>query len=182
MKRRAAVATLALSAALGLAMLTGCGAGQITQTDTEVPAVNGGQGQAGDIMVRNASIAYAGQANTGPIYRAGDSASLNMTLVNIGTEPDKLMSVSSPVAAAGQIQGDALIGPGRTVEVGNVSPADAAALGDKTISIQLVGLKQDINAGENYPVVLTFQRGGVLTTQLPVGMPTGALEARGPRN
>ena len=173
MKRRAAaVATLALSAALGLATLTGCGAGQITQTDTQASAVNGYQGQAGRIMVRNASIAYTGQANAGAIYRAGGAADLNMTLVNVG-----------PIAAAGLIQGDAVIGGGRALQVGNGdSPSDAAALADKTISVRLVGLKQDITAGLNYPVVLTFQRGGVVNAEIPVGSPTGDLAARSSSN
>jgi len=183
-KRRAAsVATLALSAALGLATLTGCGAGQITQTDTQSSAVNGYQGRAGNIVVRDASIAYAGQANTGAIYRAGQIANLEMTLVNVSATADQLVSVSSPIAAAAQIQGDAVIGGGRAVQVGNGnSPADAAALADKTISVKLVGLKQDITAGLNYPVVFTFQRGGVLTAELPVGYPGGALATRNSSN
>jgi copper(I)-binding protein len=182
-RRAAAVATLALSAALGLVTLTGCGAGQITQTDTQASAVNGYQGMAGRIMVRNASIAYTGQANTGAIYRAGGAADLNMTLVNVSPTPDQLVSVSSPIAAAGLVQGDAVIPGGRAVQVGNGdSPADAAALADKTISVRLVGLKQDITAGLNYPVVLTFQHGGVLNAEIPVGYPTGALAVRSRSN
>jgi copper(I)-binding protein len=182
-RRAAAVATLALSAALGLATLTGCGAGQITQTDTQASAVNGYQGQAGRIMVRNASIAYTGQAKTGAIYTAGGAADLNMTLVNVSPIADQLISVSSPIAAAGLIQGDAVIGGGRALQVGNGdSPSDAAALADKTISVRLVGLKQDITAGLNYPVVLTFQRGGVVNAEIPVGYPTGDLATRSSSN
>jgi copper(I)-binding protein len=181
-RRAAALATLALSAALGLATLTGCGAGQITQTATQVSAVNGFEGKAGDIMVRDATIAYAGRADTGAIYYPGEAASLNMTLVNVGTVDDQLIAVSSPIAASGQIQGNAVIPAGRAVEVGNVSPAAAAALADKTINIRLVGLTQSIGAGLNYPVVFTFLRGGVLTAQLPVGLPSGPLEARGPHS
>jgi periplasmic copper chaperone A len=102
-----------------------------------------------------------------------------MTLVNTGTEPDQLISVSSPIAASGEIQGDAMIPPGRAVQVGNgSSPNAAAALADKTINIRLVGLRQDIGAGLNYPVMFTFQRGGTLTIHLPVGEPTGDVAAR----
>ncbi|HEX4357151.1 MAG TPA: hypothetical protein VH141_06510 [Pseudonocardia sp.] len=184
MKRRAAaVATLALSAALGLVTLTGCGAGQITQTDTQASAVNGYQGSAGDVRVRDASFAYVGQAKVGAIYRAGDTAELNMTLVNVSATADQLVSVASPIAASGQVLGDAVIPGGRAVQVGNGdSPQDAAALADKTISVKLVGLKTDIIAGLNYPVVLTFQRGGVLNANLPVGYPTGDLATRSSSN
>jgi hypothetical protein len=168
------VVGLAVGAALGLALLTGCGAGQITQTDTQQSAVNGYQGTAGDIAVRDATIAYAGKGN-GPVYRAGQSAQLNLTLVNSGATADKLVSVSSPWAASVQLQqGDGMIPAGRAVQVGNGdSGADAAALADRTISITLTGLKADMTAGINYPVIFTFQRGGVLTAELPIGYPTG---------
>lgn len=168
------VVGLAVGAALGLALLTGCGTGQITQTSTEQSAVNGYQGTAGDVAVRNATIAYAGKGN-GPVYRAGQSAQLNLTLVNTGATADKLVSVSSPWAASVQVQqGDGTIPAGRAVQVGNGdSGADAAALADRTISITLTGIKGDMTAGPNYPVIFTFQRGGVLNAQLPIGYPTG---------
>ncbi|HEY2203236.1 MAG TPA: copper chaperone PCu(A)C [Pseudonocardia sp.] len=184
MKRRATVlATLALSTGLGLGTLSGCGAGAVTQTAQQSSAVNGYQGRAGDVAVRDASIVFAGQANSGAVYRAGQSAQLRMTLVNVGDQTDKLLTVSSPVAAAGQVLGDATIGGGRAVQVGNSDgQADAAALSDRTITVQLTGLKQDITPGLNYPVTLTFQRGGVLNTDLPVGYPTGPLSSRSASN
>jgi len=176
-KRRAAVlATLAL--ATGLA-LSGCGAGQITQTDTQASGANGYEGMAGDIAVRNASISFAGQPNIGAVYRAGQSAPLEMTLVNTGSQPDKLVSVSSPVAASGQITGDATIGADRAVQVGNADEGtDANALSDRTINIQLVGIKENIIAGRTYPVTFVFQRGGVLNATLPVAYPSGQLSSR----
>jgi copper(I)-binding protein len=176
-KRRAALlATLAL--ATGLA-LPGCGAGQITQTATQASGTDGYEGTTGDIAVRNAAIVFAGQGNSGAVYRAGQSAPLEMTLVNTGTQPDKLISVSSPVAASGQVTGDAVIGADRAVQVGNADAGtDAAALSDRTINIQLVGLKEDIIPGRSYPVTFVFQRGGVLNGTLPVGYPTGQLSSR----
>jgi copper(I)-binding protein len=177
-KRRATVlATLALAAGLAL---SGCGAGQITQTDTQASGANGYQGMAGDIAVRNASIVFAGQANSGAAYRVGQSAPLEMTLVNTGSQPDKLISVNSPVAASGQITGDATIGDDRAVQVGNADAGtDANALSDRTINIQLVGLKENITPGRSYPVTFVFQRGGVLNATLPVGNPGGQLSSRG---
>jgi len=64
-----------------------------------------------------------------------------MTLVNVSATADQLVSVTSPIAASGQVLGDAVIPGGRAVQVGNGdSPSDAAALADKTISVKLVGL------------------------------------------
>jgi copper(I)-binding protein len=178
-RRAAVVAKLVLPVLLGFAALTGCGAGALTQTAQQAPAVNGYQGRAGTIDVRDATIAFAGQGNSGAVYRAGQSAPLNMVLVNVGDTTDRLVSVSSPVASSGQIQGEAILAGGRAVQVGNDDArADATSLADRTISIQLVGLNQDIKPGLKYPVVFTFERGGVLAAELPVGYPTGQLAER----
>lgn len=166
-----------------LATLTACGAGQVSQTAGQASAVNGYTGQVGAIAVRDASIAYAGQARSGAIYRAGEAAALDLTLVNQTATPDKLVSVSSPVAATGVISGDGTIGGNQTIAVGNASGgADASSLAARTLRVQLVGLKQDITAGRNYPVTLTFQRSGVLNAELPVGYPTGPLAVRDAKN
>lgn len=175
--RNAALVAVVLPAVIGL---SGCGAGQVSQTASQSSAVNGYSGQVGSVLVRDASIAFAGQANAAAIYRAGGTAPLDMTLVNQGTQPDKLISAASPVAGSVQVQGDASIGADQTISVGNTdTPGDASSLSARTIKVTLTGLKQDITAGANYPVQLTFQRAGTLTARLPVGYPTGPLAIRG---
>jgi periplasmic copper chaperone A len=164
-----------------LATLTACGAGQVSQTADQASAVNGYTGQAGQVAVRDASFAYMGQANNGAIYKAGQAAQLDASLVNVGAQPDKLLSVSSPIAAAGVVQGDATLGGSQTVVVGN-NGAGASSLAVRNIRVMLVGLKQDIVAGRNYPVTFVFQRAGTLTGNLPVGYPTGPLAVRGEKN
>lgn len=168
------------AAALGLCIaLTGCSAGQVTQTANQASAVNGYTGRAGTIEVRNASFAFAGQGTTDAVYRAGQTAQLNMTLVNVAAAADQLVSVSSPVAAGGAVQGDGTIGGYRAVKVGNGdTESDSAAQSDRTISVTLTGLNQDIRPGLTYPVVLTFKNAGPLSTSLPVGYPTGDLAER----
>jgi copper(I)-binding protein len=173
-----------LPAMLGLlATLPACGAGQVSQTADQASGVNGYTATLGDIAVRDASIAYTGQAKTSAIYRAGQAAQLDITLVNVGSEPDKLLSVSSPIAASGQIEGDGTIGGYQTIVIGNTDAgSDASSLAARTLRVQLTGLNQDILAGHNYPVVLVFQRAGVLNATLPVGYPTGPLAVRSSSN
>ncbi|SHE75316.1 copper chaperone PCu(A)C [Streptoalloteichus hindustanus] len=90
---------LGLGAALALA---GCSSGQITQTDTQVAAVNGAEAVRGSITVRGAQLAYP----TGKgLYAEGSDAPLIINIVNTGDNPDKLLSVSSPDAAAGKVEG-----------------------------------------------------------------------------
>jgi len=181
---RVVTARVVLPAVLGLlATLTACGAGQVSQTASEASGVNGYTGNVGNIAVRDASIAYTGPGNVGAIYRAGQVAQLDITVVNTGQTPDKLLTVSSPIANAGVIQGDTTIGGNQTIVFGNTDAgSDASSLAARTLRVQLVGLKRDIVAGHDYPVVLTFQRAGALTASLPVGYPAGPLAVRNSSN
>ncbi len=99
-------AVLGIGAAL---LVSGCGAGQITQTDTQVPAINGSSGTAGPIAVRNVQLAFpAGKQ----YYSRGDSAPLIVTIANTGNSSDKLTGITSPQFGSGaQIIGDATIPP-----------------------------------------------------------------------
>lgn len=97
-------AVLGIGAAI---LVAGCSAGQITQTDTQVPAVNGSMGTVKQIAVRDMQLAYP----TGKrFYSRGDSASVIVTIANSGETSDKLTAVSSPqFSSGGQIVGDATI-------------------------------------------------------------------------
>jgi copper(I)-binding protein len=95
---------LGIGAAL---VVSGCSAGQITQTSTQVPAVNGSMGTVKQIAVRDVRLAFpAGKS----YFSKGESASLLVTIANSGQADDKLVSVSSPDFGSGaQIVGDATI-------------------------------------------------------------------------
>ena len=97
-------AVLGIGAAL---LVSGCGAGQITQTDTQVPAVNGSMGTIKQIAVRDAQLAYP----TGKQYYAkGDTVAVLLTIANSGEASDKLTGVTSPqFSSGGQIIGDSTI-------------------------------------------------------------------------
>jgi copper(I)-binding protein len=97
-----AVGLLALS-------IAGCSAGQVTQTDTIEPAVNGNQGNVGDIALRDVVVSYP----TSGHYREGDDAPLTLTIVNIGGTDDELREVSSPAAADVELTGKTAL-PART--------------------------------------------------------------------
>jgi copper(I)-binding protein len=159
---------------LVLLPLTGCGAGAVTQTASQASAVNGYAGQVGSIMVRDATIQQADAPLAGAAYQPGGAAPLAMTIVNVGSAPDTLLQVSSPVAGSGQVVGDAVIPGGTAVTVGNNAGAGSQTQAPKAIQIKLNGLVGPIRAGLTYPVTFKFQRAGTLTAQLPVGYPTGA--------
>lgn len=120
---------LALGAAL---VLAGCGAGQITQTDSQQPAVNGTYAQVKTIALRNAAVQYPEGGASG--YPAGATPSLTLTIVNQGTQDDTLTSVALDGGAAATIGGAKtivaghalVIGPGDAVESTNEAASSSA--------------------------------------------------------
>lgn len=122
-------AVVATGAVLGALALTGCGAGQITQTSSQVPAVVGANSGVGAIVVRDAYIEFGEQVKGADIYPRGGAAPLKMSIVNTGIQPDRLVSASSPAAASVAITGDAEVPPGRVllIEGEPAAPAPAAS-------------------------------------------------------
>ena len=219
------------SVAIAAMALAGCGAGQVTQTSTQVPAVVGANGNVGAVAVRDAHIEFAEQPRGAAIYPRGGAAPLSMSIINSGGEPDRLVSASSPVADSVQVSGNADIPAGRllivegggaeapvaapTAAAGPTPAAPAAPAGPTTAvapsadpdsgdeiggsglegqpplsspvptapldgqaeapergaQVVLTGLKENIQAGVSYPLVLNFERAGQVTVQVPVGYP-----------
>ncbi|ADJ50372.1 hypothetical protein AMES_8546 [Amycolatopsis mediterranei S699] len=121
---------LALGAALALA---GCGAGQITQTASQQPAVNGTHAQVKTIDLRNAAVQYP---KSGPGYPAGATPALTLTIVNRGGQDDSLVSVTTEDGTQATIAGSKtvvamhslVIGPDDATESTNeVQPTSSGA-------------------------------------------------------
>ncbi|MGW5719550.1 hypothetical protein ACWEVP_25510 [Amycolatopsis sp. NPDC003865] len=107
---------LALGAAL---VLAGCGAGQITQTASQQPAVNGTYAQVKTIVLRDAAVQYP---TSGPGYPAGATPSLTLTVVNIGTQDDSLVSVTTEDGTQATLGGSKAVVAGHSLVIG---PDDA---------------------------------------------------------
>ncbi|WP_329054423.1 hypothetical protein OG738_14750 [Amycolatopsis sp. NBC_01488] len=106
---------LALGAAL---VLAGCGAGQITQTDTQQPAVNGTYAQVKTLVLRDAAVQYP---TSGVGYPAGATPALTLTVVNVGPQDDSLVSVTADGTQA-TIGGSKVVVAGHSLVIG---PDDA---------------------------------------------------------
>jgi copper(I)-binding protein len=103
-RRRLVPAVLGFGLVLAIA---GCGAGQVTQTDTQVAGVNGVSGQAGQVGVRDAQLLFP--PNAAKYYPKGSDAALLTTIVNDGSSGDRLVSVSSPAASSVSVQGSTVL-------------------------------------------------------------------------
>ncbi|GAA1263927.1 hypothetical protein [Saccharothrix xinjiangensis] len=111
----------ALAAGLGL-VAAGCSAGQITQTDTQVAAVNGASGDVGFISVRDAQLLFPAEHG---LYEEGEGAPMALLIANNGGEVDKLLAVTSDSSEPAEVTGDAQLEPGSSILV----EADEADLG-----------------------------------------------------
>jgi periplasmic copper chaperone A len=79
------------------------------------------------------------------------------------TKAARLLSVSSPVAQSGQIQGVVMHrGKLRTEAIKSMglSAHSTTLFGTRGTYLSLVGLKQPLNAGDHVPLALVFQSGG----------------------
>jgi copper(I)-binding protein len=161
-------------AACGLALVTalsGCSAGQITQTSVQEPSINGTAAIAGDatsgIALRNIHL----RANqTSDYVKPGTAVDLLFVAVNESTEDkDRLVSITSKVGTVA-VAGDATVPAGGVLVVGTPdglpSPLDATEAA-KPVEAK-VALTEQITNGETYDFTFTFERSGSVSVAVPI--------------
>ncbi|MGH3831470.1 MAG: copper chaperone PCu(A)C [Pseudonocardiaceae bacterium] len=154
--------------------LVGCGAGQIAQTDSDVAAVNGSSGNAGDarngIALRDVLIPHP--PNQRGDYPAGSTVPVVLTIVNQAGSADELIGVSSPAASQALVVGTMLIPPGSTVTSTAVplaaEPTSPLVAGQLYIALITT---QPLHAGLNTPVTFQFRNAGKVTLSVPMAAP-----------
>ena len=120
-----------------LGALAGCAAGQVTQTARQDSTVNGANGEAGPIAVRDAEFVFP--PGEDGFYPSGSSAVLKLTIVNTGGTPDRLATVQSPAAGSVRLDGATTV-PGRgavravAIEVAEAEPTTTSATSEPTSS------------------------------------------------
>jgi hypothetical protein len=161
-------------AACGLAaavVLTGCGAGQVSQTSTQEPAVNGVNAQAGEVSLRNVHLRAPQQKD---YVEPGSPVELLFVAANDSAdENNKLKSITSDVGAV-TLTGDGTVpangvlvvgeSDGQTAALENVEAADAVTA--------KVTLDKPITNGLLYNFTFNFDRG-----QTTVAVPISAGDA-----
>ncbi|SUA75661.1 Uncharacterised protein [Nocardia otitidiscaviarum] len=189
-KPRRAATLIALAAGAALA-LTGCSAGQISQTADQVAAVNGNSADVGKIALRDVRILLPQSAEYD--NAKGGKALLAFSAINLGEhQSDTLVSIEAPDLGAVQIDGKVELGPQSTVVAGEaagagdshadpahsddahgapVAEAPADEVADPAadpLKIEITGLQQDVTAGLTYPVRFNFKENGTVLVNVPV--------------
>ena len=232
--------TLVAVAVASTVVLAGCAAGQVAQTAYQANSATGATVTVNGIAIRDAQITFpeaAAGTQTAAVYRAGGTAPVEMHVINQGTQPDRLVSASSPVAGSVTVGGQTDLPAGTVMVVGGESgtggqsapgstepsaaspigspdassspaptnsalePPDTSPTGSASASgeapaaglqpppalgeldpstrfaqVELTGLREDIQAGLSYEIVLTFERAGQVRVMLPVGYPASPRE------
>ncbi len=156
MSRRAfPVTAVALLATAGA--LTGCGAGQSSQTYKPRTAADSTNTSVGTLALRNLAIAAP---STGIALLAGGDAVLTGTFVNEADKADRLLSATTDAAPTVQLQ---LAG---AVVADIAVPALGLSSGEATLVLR--GLTRTLRPGDYVTVTLAFAENGRKDVSVPV--------------
>lgn len=167
------VATAVALAAAAAISLSACSAGQITQTATQVAAVNGNYANQGDISLRNVHIVYPNSAEYS--LEPGGKVALAFTAINENeSKADRLAKISTDKAKSVTIAGE--VG-GRIIEPQTAMGAgvpdvtvtdDGKELETDLVAVVLNDIAEGVYPGLTVPITFTFERAGDITVQVPV--------------
>lgn len=147
--------------------LTGCGAGQVSQTATQEPAVNGTSANLGAIALRNVHLRAVQVTD---YVQPGSEVELLFQASNASPEVnDKLVSITSEVGTVA-LTGDTTLPAsgvltvgapdGQTTPLENVEAAEAAEA--------KVSLTKPITNGLTYDFTFKFEKAGEATVAVPI--------------
>lgn len=138
-------------------VLSGCASGQVSQTATQVAAIDGANGSTGAITVLNARLSPPPRSE----YPAGGDARLLLWISNEGDNPDTLSSITTPAAQSVRITGDATI-PAQYL-------ADLSGVGGTRAVLE--NLTEDVVYGVSIPMTFNFANAGSIALNVPVEVP-----------
>jgi copper(I)-binding protein len=107
----------------------------------------------------------------------GGNGVVYLTITDSG-QADRLLSVTAPVAAKAELH-ESYVEQGvskmRWVAALPITPGKPMTLSPGGYHIMLMGLKQPLKEGESFPLTLTFERAGQVTTDVMVRRAGGAM-------
>lgn len=157
---------LAAGALIAGIALTGCGAGQISQSANQQPAVNGTVDNVGDIALRNV---FLRAPQTTDYVRPGTDVELIFVAANNSADaPDRLLSVTSDVGTV-TLDGDTTVPANGVLKVGTPDDPMELAVVERADEVQAqVALTQPITNGLTYDFTFTFENAGATTFAVPI--------------
>ncbi len=170
----------ATSAALivGGLVLTGCGAGQISQTSDQQSAVNGSAATVKNIALRNVHLEAL---QTSDYLKAGRTIDLMFVAANSSPDVnDKLVGITSDVGSV-SLSGNTAVPAGAALIVGapagqpTAAPTSSAQPANP-VATAVVTLMKPITNGPNYDFTFEFEKAGKKTVSVPISAGAGPRE------
>jgi copper(I)-binding protein len=139
-----------------------------------------GAASAHDYALKSLRIDHPFARATPPGAKAGG---VFVTVENTGTRPDRLLSVSTPMAGVAELHEmsiDAGVMRMRGVAALEVRPGEKLQLKPGGYHVMLSELRQPLKVGDRFPLTLTFQNAGTVEVSVWVeAMSAGASTAHG---
>ncbi|OBG57894.1 MULTISPECIES: hypothetical protein [unclassified Mycobacterium] len=159
---------LTVLAGLLLALvLSGCGAGQVSQMAVQEPAINGNKVTFNNVALRDIRM----QAQqTGAAIQPGQAVELVLVAVNQSPSvPDRLVSITSDVGSV-TVSGDGRLPAGGMLLIGTPEGQKVAPgpMGSSNAARATVNLAKPISNGLLYNFTFNFEKAGQATVLVPV--------------
>lgn len=145
-----------LMAAATAALLSACGASLDAQTYQERNNAESTNAATGALALRNI---YVEALPSGKLYEVGTDATVSLTVTNAGTEPDRLVAVTSSAAQ------EVVVVAGDDTRTLVVPPLGSTG---STLELELRGLTRPLRAGEFVDLEFRFAKNGSTKVLAPV--------------
>lgn len=153
--------------ALLAALLSGCGAGQVSQMAVQEPAINGNRVNINNVALRDIRIQAA---QTGDFVQPGRTVDLVLVAINQSPDqPDRLVGITSDVGTVA-LSGDGRLPAGGMLLIGTPEGQKVAPgpLGSSNAAKATVTLAKPISNGLLYNFTFNFEKAGQVTVLVPV--------------
>jgi hypothetical protein len=158
-------------AVIGLTVLvSGCGAGQISQTAMQDPAVNGNKVQIQNVGLRDVRIQAL---QTSDVLQPGRTVELALVAVNQSPDTaDTLVGITSDVGTV-TVAGDTRLPAGGMLFIGEPEGKYVAPgpLDSNTAARATVTLAKPISNGLTYTFTFNFEKAGQASVLVPISAP-----------
>jgi copper(I)-binding protein len=158
--------------ALAVAVLTGCGAGQISQMATQEPAVNGNKVTLNNVALRDIRMQAV---QTGDFLQSGKTVDLVLVAVNQSPDvPDRLVGVTTDIGTV-TISGDARLPASGMLFIGTPEGQKVAPgpIGSSNAAKATVNLAKPISNGLTYNFTFNFEKAGQASVTVPISAGLG---------
>jgi hypothetical protein len=149
------------------AAVSGCSAGQISQTAVQEPAVNGNKVTVNNVALRDIRMQAV---QTGDFLQPGRAVDLVLVAVNQSPDlPDRLLGISTDIGNV-MLVGDARLPPSGMLFIGtpdgqNVAPGPLQA---NQAAKATVILNKPVTNGLTYDFTFTFEKAGEAKVKVPI--------------